>query len=420
MDTRLAVIEKYRVTPGDLLKLGIKRNIYLDKLFEFVGTPLIKVIVGQRRTGKSFLLRQVALRLQNEGVQPENIVYINKEFSDFDFLETYTELKSLYALYKEEYKVEGKTYWLIDEIQNIDGWERFVNSVSQDFREDCELFVSGSNSHLLSGELATLLSGRYIVLPVFTFGYQEYITANNLPDGRNSYLDYMQKGGFPEFINLPLEESRKNYVSAIKDSVLLRDVIQRYKIKEAQLLEDIFIFLVNNASNLISVSNIVGYFASKKRKTNYETISTYITYLTNAYIIHKADRYNIRGKETISGNCKYYINDVAFRNYLYQGYGYGAGYLLENTVYLELRRLGFEVYTGVFGDKEVDFVALKGDRKIYLQACYSMEDPETARREYAALEVIPDNYEKYVLSLDEVGYPIRNGIKHIKAWEVIF
>ncbi|HQN94582.1 MAG TPA: ATP-binding protein, partial [Prolixibacteraceae bacterium] len=369
MDTRLAVIEKYRVTPGDLLKLGIKRNIYLDKLFEFVGTPLIKVIVGQRRTGKSFLLRQVALRLQNEGVQPENIVYINKEFSDFDFLETYTELKSLYALYKEEYKVEGKTYWLIDEIQNIDGWERFVNSVSQDFREDCELFVSGSNSDLLSGELATLLSGRYIVLPVFTFGYQEYITANNLPDGRNSYLDYMQKGGFPEFINLPLEESRKNYVSAIKDSVLLRDVIQRYKIKEAQLLEDIFIFLVNNASNLISVSNIVGYFASKKRKTNYETISTYITYLSNAYIIHKADRYNIRGKETISGNCKYYINDVAFRNYLYQGYGYGAGYLLENTVYLELRRLGFEVYTGVFGDKEVDFVALKGDRKIYLQAC---------------------------------------------------
>jgi predicted AAA+ superfamily ATPase len=382
MDARLSTILKYRVGLNDLPRLGLLRNEYLDKLFEFVGTQLVKVLVGQRRVGKSFLLRQVALRLLQNGVLAQNIVYINKEFSDYDFLESNDDLNSLFTLYKKEFNPVGKVYWLIDEIQNINEWERFVNSVSQDFREDCELFISGSNSHLLSGELATLLSGRYVSFNVFTLSFGEYVLANNLTIGRSAFMDYIQKGGFPEFVNLPLEESRRNYVSAIKDTVLLRDIVQRFKVKDAQLLEDIFVYLVNNASNLISISNIVNYFESKKRKTNYETVSTYISYLANAFLIHKAERYNIRGKETISGNCKYYINDVAFRNYLYKGFGYGTGYLLENTVYLELRRLGFNVYVGSINDKEVDFVALKDDRKIYLQVSYSLEDTNIAEREY--------------------------------------
>jgi len=238
------------------------------------------------------------------------------------------------------------------------------------------------------------------------------------PTGKPAFLEYIQQGGFPEFINLPLEESRRNYVSAIKDTVLLRDVVQRYNVKDAQLLEDVFVYLVNNASNLISVSNIVAYFSTKNRKTNYETLSTYISYLANAFLLHKAERYNIRGKETISGNCKYYINDLAFRNYLYRGFGYGIGYLLENTVYLELHRQGFTVYVGFLNNKEVDFVALKDERKIYLQVSYSLEDTETAEREYSALETIPDSFEKYVVSLDEIILPVRNGIKHLKAWEM--
>ncbi len=418
MDSRLLTLLKYRVEIGDLPRLGLLRSDYIDKLFEFVGTQLVKVLVGQRRVGKSYILRQVALKLLQNGVPSQNIVYINKEFSDYDFLESNSDLNSLFAKYKEEFNPVGKTYWLIDEIQNISEWERFVNSLSQDFREDCELFISGSNSHLLSGELATLLSGRYVSFNVFSLSYSEYILANNLPTGRSAFMDYIQKGGFPEFVNLPLEDSRRNYVSAIKDTVLLRDIVQRFKVKDAVLLEDIFVYLVNSASNLISISNIVDFFASKKRKTNYETVSTYISYLANAFLIHKAERYNIRGKETISGNCKYYINDVAFRNYLYKGFGYGTGYLLENTVYLELCRLGFNVYVGIINDKEVDFVALKNDRKIYLQVSYSIEDSETAEREYASLEAIPDSFEKYVVSLDEVTFPVRNGIKHLKAWEL--
>jgi uncharacterized protein len=418
MDSRLLTIQKYRVEIGDLPRLGLLRSEYIDKLFEFVGTQLVKVIVGQRRVGKSFILRQVVLKLLQSGVPSQNIVYINKEFSDYDFLESSIDLNSLFTKYKEEFNPVGKIYWLIDEIQSINEWERFVNSLSQDFREDCELFISGSNSHLLSGELATLLSGRYVSFNVYTLSYKEYILANNLTNGRPAFMDYIQKGGFPEFVNLPIENSRRNYVSAIKDTVLLRDVVQRFKVKDAVLLEDIFVYLVNNASNLISTSNIVNYFASKKRKTNYETVSSYISYLANAFLIHKAERYNIRGKETISGNCKYYINDVAFRNYLYQGFGYGTGYLLENTVYLELCRQGFNVYVGVVNDKEVDFVALKNDRKIYLQVSYSIEESVTAEREYASLEAIHDSFEKYVISLDEISLPVRNGIRHIKAWEM--
>lgn len=418
MDEKLLTILKYRVTTNDLPRLGLFRSEYLDKLFEFVGTQLVKVLVGQRRVGKSFLLRQVAFRLLQNGVPAQNIIYINKEFSDFNFLNNSEDLHNLYKLYKDEIKPEGKTYWLIDEIQNVSEWERLVNSLSQDFREECELFISGSNSHLLSGELATLLSGRYVSFNVYTLSFKEYVLANNLVEDRPSYMDYIQKGGFPEFINLQLEDSRRNYVSSIKDTVLLRDIVQRFNVKDATLLEDIFVYLVNNASNLISISNIVDFFASKNRKTNYETVSTYISHLSNAFLIHKAERYNIRGKETISGNSKYYINDVAFRNYLYKGFGYGAGYLLENTVYLELRRLGFNVYVGSVNDKEVDFVALKDDRKIYLQVSYTIEDIQTAEREYSALEAINDSYEKYVVSLDEVTFPIRNGIKHIKAWEM--
>jgi hypothetical protein len=418
MDSRLLTILKYRVGVDDLPLLGLLRSEYIDKLFEFVGTKLVKVLIGQRRVGKSFILRQVALKLLQSGVPAQNIVYINKEFSDYNFLESNSDLNSLFAKYKEEFNPVGKIYWLIDEIQNINEWERFVNSISQDFREDCELFISGSNSHLLSGELATLLSGRYVSFNVFSLSYTEYVLANNLTTGRPAFMDYIQKGGFPEFINLPIENSRRNYVSAIKDTVLLRDVVQRFKVKDSVLLEDIFVYLVNSASNLISISNIVNYFSSKNRKTNYETVSSYISYLTNAFLIHKAERYNIRGKETISGNCKYYINDVAFRNYLYQGFGYGTGYLLENTVYLELCRQGFIVYVGIVNDKEVDFVALKDDRKIYLQVCYSIEDNDTAEREYASLEAIHDSFEKYVVSLDEITFPIRNGIRHIKAWEM--
>ena len=228
----------------------------------------------------------------------------------------------------------------------------------------------------------------------------------------------MESGALPELFALPNNEAKRNYISAVKDTVLLRDIIQRHAIKEPKLLEDIFVYLVNNASNMVSISNIANYFKSNGRRVSYDTVANYIGYIEDAFLIYRAERYDIRGKETLSGNCKYYINDLSFKNYLYPGFGYGIGYKLENLVYLELRRAGYKVYIGAMRNKEVDFVAQKADRTLYLQCAYLLADEETAQREYSALEAIPDNHEKAVVSLDDIPLPSNNGIKHIQAWRV--
>ncbi len=270
---------------------------------------------------------------------------------------------------------------------------------------------------MLSGELATLLSGRYVSFEIFPFSFNEYAGITQKEQTKQSFMEYMGSGGMPELFMLPEPELKRNYISALKDTVLLRDIIQRHNIKDARLLEDIFVYLVNNASNLLSVRNISNYFKSSGRKTSYDTVAAYIGYIEDAYLVHRVERYNIKGKETIAGNCKYYVNDLSFNNYLYQGFGYGSGYVLENLVYLELARHGFDIYVGNIKDKEVDFVTIKGDRIIYVQSAFMLIDRETIEREYSALEAINDNYEKIVVSLDDIALPSKGGIKHIQAWK---
>lgn len=231
-------------------------------------------------------------------------------------------------------------------------------------------------------------------------------------------MEYMTSGALPELLALSQPEVKRNYVSAIKDTVLLRDIIQRHSIRDPKLLEDIFVFLVNNASNLISVGAAVNYFKGQGRKTSYDAVANYIGYIEDSFLVHRCDRYDIRGKDIIAGNAKYYVNDLAYRNYLYPSYGYGFGYLLENLVYLELRREGYLVYTGVRKGKEVDFVARKADRVIYLQCAYLLADETTVEREYSTLETISDSFEKIVVSLDDLTMPLRNGIRHIQAWKL--
>ncbi len=351
-------------------------------------------------------------------MNPVNICHINKEFTDFDFISSYKEPEALIKLYRQELKPDGKVWLFIDEIQNITGWEHLVNSLSQDYVDIYEIFISGSNSKMLSGELATLLSGRYVNFEIFPFGFTDYAGITGKEATRQTYMEYMESGGLPELFSLPVEEVRRNYTSALKDTVLLRDIIQRHKIKDARLLEDIFVYLVNNASALVSITNIVNYFRSHGRKTTYDTVAAYIGYIEDAFIVHSAQRYDIRGKETISGNCKYYVNDLAFKNYLYPGFGYGAGHKLENMVYLELRRRGFDVYVGAIRDREVDFVAQKGDRVVYVQSAYMLSDEATYNREYGNLAAIQDNYEKIVVSLDDVAFPSNEGIRHKQAWRL--
>ena len=416
MKEKLKAIRKYNFWDKKIPKLGFYRAEYADKIFTYTGNRLVKVLIGQRRTGKSYILRQLINKLIENNVRKNNILYINKEYTEFDFITNYSDLDDFVKFYKKELNVSGKVFLFIDEIQNIIGWEHFVNSYSQNFVDEYEVFISGSNSKMLSGELATLLSGRYVEFEIFPFSFSEYLGILKQESTKQNFIAYMESGGLPELFNLQNDEIKRNYVSAIKDTVFLRDIIQRCSIKEPKLLEDIFVYLVNNSANLISIANVVNYFKSLGRKTTYDTISSYIGYMEDAFLVHKSERYDIRGKDTISGNAKYYINDLAYKNYLYTGFGYGIGYKLENLVYLHLKRSGYQVYTGVFRDKEVDFVALKDDKILYVQATYLLIDEKTIEREYSPLESIADNYQKVVVSLDDIILPQRKGIKHKQIW----
>jgi len=418
MDERFEKLKKYNLWGDNASSLGFIRTEYTDKIYAYKGNRLVKVLVGQRRVGKSYILRQLASKLLESGVDRKNIFFVNREFADFDFIKTYKDLDELFKLYKAQLKPKGRIYLFIDEVQNIEGWEHIVNSYSQDFVDEYELFISGSNSKMLSGELATLLSGRYVSFKIFPFSFNEYIGITEKEKTKQSFIEYMSGGGMPELFMLADQELKRNYISAVKDTVLLRDIIQRHSIKDARLLEDIFVYLVNNVSNLLSIRNISNYFKSCGRKTSYDTVAAYIGYIEDTYLIHRVERYNIKGKETIAGNCKYYVNDLSFNNYLYQGFGHGVGYLLENIVYLDLVRHGFDVYVGNIKDKEVDFVAQKGDRRIYVQSTYILADETTIEREYSALEAIDDSFEKIVVSLDDITLPLKGGIKHVQAWKL--
>ncbi len=420
MNERLELIRKYNLWDGKLFPSGLERPFYTNHIQSFIGSKLVKVITGQRRSGKSYLLRQIMNRLVRSGVKPQNILFISKEYIDFAFINDSLILEDFYQCYINYFKPEGKVYLFIDEIQNIEKWEEFVNSHSQDFTEDTELFISGSNSRLLSSELATLLSGRYIEFQVYPFRYNEYVEMTGQDISRKSYLEYLKEGGLPGMFELPTAESKSYYVASVKDTIMLRDIIQRNStaVRDAKLLDDLFVYIISNASNPISIQSIVKYFKGKQRKVAYETIANYLSYICETFLIFPVMQYNIKGKATSESPYKYYANDLSFKNYLYPGIAYGIGYLLENAVFLELKKHDFNIYEGSIKDKEVDFVAIKGDRIIYIQCSYSIEDTETRNREYASLLNIQDNYEKWVVTLDELAYPIYEGIKHIQVWEL--
>lgn len=351
-------------------------------------------------------------------VDPQSIFYINKEFTAFDEIRTSSDLEALFLYYKTAMQVKGKIFLFLDEVQNIEDWEVFVNSYSQDFTHDYELFVSGSNSKLLSGELATLLAGRYVEFEVMPFSYSEFTDFRKLPAGKKSFLEYMQTGGLPEMFHLDSEELKRSYITGLKNTVILRDIFDRHTIRDLPLLEELFKFLAFNIGNLTSVSNIVSYFKSKQKKTNYETVSSYLSFLTEPFILHQAERYNLRGKQVLGGNCKYYLNDLAFKNFLFGVHPSDIGYHLENYVYLHLRRMGCEVRVGVLNNLEIDFVAQKSDKTLYIQVCYLLTDEHVISREFGNLLQINDNYPKYVISLDEVKFSNYEGVIHLHPWEM--
>ncbi len=412
-------IRRYNFWDGKNLNTGFIRTYYLEWISGLTGNKLIKVLVGQRRSGKSYVLRQlIDLLITQKKVRPGNIFYVNKEYSAFDDIKSAYDLEALFKFYIDTIKPSGKIYIFLDEVQNIEKWESFVNSYSQDFTREYELFLTGSNSRLLSGELATLLSGRYVEFEIFPFSYFEKADFSRQKSTRESFINYIKTGGLPELFNISNDESQRYYVDSLKNTIILRDIVERHNIKDPTLLEDVFKFMVVNIGNLTSISSIIKYFKSRQKKTNYETLSSYSGYITDTFIMHKADRFNLRGKQILGGECKYYLNDLAFKNYLFGFSPSDIGYNLENYVFNQLRRLGYMVNVGVMNNFEIDFVAKRPEKTLYVQVCYLLSSPEVIEREFGNLLRIKDNHEKIVISLDEVKFSDYKGIRHVHPWEL--
>ncbi len=419
MDYNIEVLSKYNFWDKKIINFGFIRKLYLRKIVNFLDNKLIKVLVGQRRTGKSYLLRQIINYLiEEKRVNPKNIFYFNKEFIEFQGIRTVKHLNDIFLLYLKKIKPRGKIYIFLDEIQNIEAWENFVNSYSQDFTREYEIFITGSNSRLLSGELSTLLSGRFVEFKIYPFSFQEFCEVHNFPVDKKSYLDFLHTGGMPELINFNNNELIFNYIESLKNTIILRDIVERYAIKDVNLLESLLKFISSNIGNFTSVTNIVKYYKNLGKKTNYETVSTYLKYLTETFLLYEVERYDIRGKQTLSGVKKYYLNDLSFKNYLVGFTANDIGYNLENQVFIQLLEKDYKVFVGRLNDLEIDFIAEKNNRKIYLQVAYLLSEPKVAEREFGNLQKIKNNYPKYVVTLDDLKFSDNQGIEHIRAWEL--
>ena len=411
-------LRKYNAWDREIGKTGFIRSHYLSGIEHSLGTGLIKVLVGQRRTGKSYILRQIINMLIGKGINPINICYINMEMIEFADVDDFVKLKEIIEVYRKYLNPKGRIYLFIDEIQLVSGWEKLVNSYSQNTVDEIEVFLTGSNSTLLSGELATLLSGRYITFSVFPFSFQEFTEYYNIPRNRESMIRYLKSGGLPELLHIESEDMRLHYTQSLRDTIILRDIVQRYHIKDAWLLDNLFGYLVSQTGRLFSVNNIVNYFNTHKIKASHDTISSYLHYLKQTYLIHEIPRYNIKGKEILSGARKFYLNDLAYRNYAMLQSETGFSQNIENLVFMHLLSHSYSTFVGTLNEKEIDFVAERGNEKLYIQVTYLLTDEIVIAREFGNLELINDHYPKQVISMDDQYIGHTNGIKHIPVWEL--
>jgi predicted AAA+ superfamily ATPase len=320
--------------------------------------------------------------------------------------------------YRKHLKPKGRVYLLFDEIQSVKEWEKVVNSYSQNPVEEAEVYITGSNSTLLSGELATWLSGRYVSFVVFPFSFAEFAGFYGLKTNRETMIRYLKTGGLPELMHLDDDEMRQHYIQSLRDTILLRDIVQRYHIKDAWLLESLFNYIVSQTGHLFSINNIVNYFKTQKIKTNHETITNYLHYLKQVYLIHEVQRYHIKAKEILSGVRKFYLNDMSYRNYAQQRMETGLSQNIENMVFLHYLAAGYTLFVGTLLTKEIDFVAERGNERQYIQVTYLLSDADVMQREFGNLETIDDHYPKKVVSLDDASIGNRNGIEHLPAWDL--
>ena len=386
----------------------IQRKNYLDRLIKAKDKQIIKIITGVRRCGKSVLLNQFQQYLLKKGVKEKQIISLNFEKIENEPL---LEYHSLYDYIKSRLCKNKTTYILLDEIQKVKDFQKVVDSLFTDQKVD--LYLTGSNANMLSGELATLLSGRYIEIEMLPFSFKEYL---EMVGGtkEDCWNDYFQNGGFPYATNIKDEDLRNDYLRGIYHTVLLKDVVERKKIQDVSLLESVIKYIFDNIGNILSSKKIADSLVSYGRKTTSATIESYINTLKEAYILYEVERYDIKGRQHLKSLEKYYLVDVGLRSLLLGNKGTDIGHILENIVFLELKRRNFQIYIGKFGEQEIDFIAVKGNRKIYYQVSASILDEFTYLREITPLKKIQDNYPKYIVSLDKLTIE-DDGIKQINV-----
>ena len=392
-----------------------KRELYIEKIKPFIDKDIIKVLTGIRRSGKSVMLKLIMEELKQNKIDEKQFIninfenLINRELTTADKLHEY--------ILKKASEIKKKCYIFLDEIQEVKDWEKCINSLRVNEEYDFDIYITGSNAKLLSGELSTYLAGRYVEFVIYPFSFKEFLeTSKSIQQDvstRETFQKYVKFGGMPFLYNLAFEEEASlQYLKDIYSSIILKDITQRNKIRDTDLLERVISYLIMNVGNNFSATSISKFFKSENRKVSVETILNYIKAAEESFLIYKVSRDDLIGKKVLNVNEKYYIADHGMREAILGSNQRDINQIFENIIYLELLRKGYNVRVGKVDNLEVDFVCTKGNEKIYVQVAYLLASPETIEREFTSLEKIDDNYPKYVISMDEFDMS-RNGIIHI-------
>ena len=389
----------------------IERPLYVDKIMAYVDTPFVKILTGVRRCGKSTILKMIMERLKTERNIPEDRI-ISCRFDSMEYEDMTA--KQIYTLLKDQLSSTGRTYLFLDEVQEIKGWEKVVNSLASDF--DVDLYITGSNSRMMSSEIATYLTGRYISFRIFTLSFGEYLMFKskfaNVGEPKAELANYVRLGGFPAtHLQAYSQDEIYTIVRDIYNSTIFSDIVKRNQVRKIDQLERVVKYTFNNVGNTFSAKSIADYLKAERRTLDNETVYSYLEKLEKAYLLHRCSRYDLQGKEILKTQEKFYLADVALR---YSVLGYNADSVassLENIVYLELCRRGYTVNVGKTNDGEIDFVAVRQNDKIYVQVTQEINSEKTEKREYERLLDIHDNYPKYVLTTDEFAGGNYEGIK---------
>lgn len=389
----------------------IQRTEYINRLLSYKDKQIIKVLTGIRRSGKSTLMMMFQDELKKCEVSNEQIIYINLEDMAFSPLQDYLEM---YEYISNLLCDEKMNYIFIDEIQNCDKFQKVIDSLH--LKKNVDIYLTGSNASMLSGELATLLSGRYITIEVLPLSFGEYLKGVGGSDKQEKFRDYVRFGSFPYTLEFNSNESQiMTYLEGLYDTIFLRDIISRNKIKDAFALKDVMKFIFDNIGNITSSKKISDSMISAGRKLSQPTIDSYLNYICECYMAYKVDRYDVKGKEYLKSLSKYYVTDIGLRNFLLGYKQMDEGHILENLVYLELRRRGYKIYVGKVGELEIDFVAINSRDQIYVQVASTVKDPQVLERELRSFKAVEDYYKRVLISGDYDYNDNYDGIKHMNV-----